>query len=343
MSFNPYASEDFNRMKVKAEKSYEEQKAEREGNAGQTDNPLVEGKKLDMSRRELNDFTKAMEKQEFREMLDDYVDEISDPRYKPEMKQYLRQMEAQGDLPVGTVLIEPEAGFCIKTTSKKLINEKNKTYFDQKTFINVCFHEKVPEAKRVHMTGPDGQPGYSWQLPYRVSKLRHDQDNDKNVVSTFDVIFNDGIKQHMLHPEFQKFVADTAIDGIGRVLAENKEKVSSDYKIMKNLKCKGGEPALMTIKVEESENPLLKNMDISKQQSKLEKDIRKQRTDHLDKQSKEQAEKKRLEEAQKTFEEEESDKEPEEERPDGIVQPKYKIVHSYPVDLGDSWGGYETE
>jgi hypothetical protein len=24
------------------------------------------------------------------------------------------------------------------------------------------------------------------------------------------------------------------------------------------------------------------------------------------------------------------------------VQPKYKIVHSYPVDLEDSWGGYKT-
>lgn len=26
-----------------------------------------------------------------------------------------------------------------------------------------------------------------------------------------------------------------------------------------------------------------------------------------------------------------------------VVQPKYKIVHSYPVDLGDSWGGYSTQ
>ena len=31
-----------------------------------------------------------------------------------------------------------------------------------------------------------------------------------------------------------------------------------------------------------------------------------------------------------------------EERPSGIVQPKYKIVHSYPVSISDSWGGYET-
>ena len=53
-------------------------------------------------------------------MLNDYVDEISDPKHKPEMQQYLRQMEEQGDLPPGTELIQPTAGFCIKTTVKKL-------------------------------------------------------------------------------------------------------------------------------------------------------------------------------------------------------------------------------
>lgn len=156
MSFNPYASESFDRMKVKSEKTYEEQQADRKANEGTIDNPLVEGKKLDMSRKELGSFTKAMEKEEFRHMLDDYVDEISDPRYKPEMKQYLRQMESQGDLPVGTTLIEPEAGFCLKTVSKKLVNEKEKIFFDQKTFINVCFHEKVPKAEKEPITNADG-------------------------------------------------------------------------------------------------------------------------------------------------------------------------------------------
>ena len=52
------------------------------------------------------------------------------------------------------------------------------------------------------------------------------------------------------HPEFKKFVCDTAIDGVNRVLAEHKEKCSSDYKIMKNMKCKGGTPGLLSVKVE---------------------------------------------------------------------------------------------
>ena len=124
MSFNPYASEDFNRIQTKATKDFETQKREREEQKGQMDHPLMEGKKIDMSHNELKTFTKAMGQKDFRGMLNDYVDEISDPKHKPEMQQYLRQMEDQGDLPPGTELIQPKAGFCIKTTLKKMISEK---------------------------------------------------------------------------------------------------------------------------------------------------------------------------------------------------------------------------
>ena len=37
---------------------------------------------------------------------------------------------------------------------------------------------------------------------------------------------------------------------------------------MRNMKCKGGEPSLMTIKIE-TNNPLINNMDIDKTESKL--------------------------------------------------------------------------
>jgi len=41
---------------------------------------------------------------------------------------------------------------------------------------------------------------------------------------------------------------------------------------MKNLRCKGGKPASITIKVE-TENPIINAMDISKHKTKLERDI----------------------------------------------------------------------
>jgi dynein assembly factor 2 len=117
------------------------------------------------------------------------------------------------------------------------------------------------------MTGPDGKRGTNWTLPYRVSKLMHQQDNNKKLCSLYDVVFSSDVIKFLVHPDFKKFVADTAIDGVSRVLQQDKEKISSDYKIMKNMNCKGGEPSLMTIKIE-TENPLLSNIDIDKTKTK---------------------------------------------------------------------------
>jgi hypothetical protein len=120
---NPYASESASRMNVKKEapKSAEEQGI---------DHPLFDGKKMDISRKELGNFTKAMDKEDFRDILGDYVQEISNPENAVEYEQYLKQMQEQGDLPHGTHLIQPKAGFCIKATCKKLMHEAKKKYFD---------------------------------------------------------------------------------------------------------------------------------------------------------------------------------------------------------------------
>lgn len=203
------------------------------------DHPLFEGKKIDMNRKELSQFTKAMETKEFQNMMGDYVNEISDPKHRPEHDQYLREMEERGEMPVGTALIQPEAGFCIKTSAKKMISDFKKQFFDQKTFVNVCWHEEIDKPQRQEMTSPDGKKGTSWGLPYRVSKGKHDQDLKGNVCMTYDVVFHRDVSNFCHMPEFKKFVADTALDGVNRVLAENKEKLSADYKVLKHINCKG--------------------------------------------------------------------------------------------------------
>ena len=132
---------------------------------------------MDISHKELAQFTKAMKDTTFHEMMGDYVNEISDPKHRPEHDQYLREMEERGELPVGTMLIQPIGGFCIKTFAKKMVSDHKKQFFDQKTFVNVCWHESIDKPERQEVTQPDGRRGTSWSLPYRVSKGKHDQDN----------------------------------------------------------------------------------------------------------------------------------------------------------------------
>ena len=93
---NPYASEDFNRIRVNPKSKDEKE---------QIPHPLMEGKKMDMSKDELKAFTKAMETKDFKTMMSEYVDEISDPKHRPELDQYLDELVERGELPPGAALI----------------------------------------------------------------------------------------------------------------------------------------------------------------------------------------------------------------------------------------------
>ena len=216
--------------------------------------------------------------------MGEYVNEISDPKHRPEHDQYLREMEERGEMPIGTKLIQPIGGFCIKTAAKKMISDQKKQFFDQKTFVNVCWHEALEKPERKEVVGADGKRGTSWGLPYRVSKGKHDQDNNGAVCMTYDVVFNSDVANFIVMEDFKKFVADTAIDGVNRVLAENREKLSADYKIMKHINCKGhgGKPQLMTVKTKDTDNAFLNNMDVNKQETKLQKEINSQIKGHKD-------------------------------------------------------------
>lgn len=125
---------------------------------------------------------------------------------------------------------------------------------------------------------------------------------------------------------------------MNRVLAEHKEKVSTDYKILKHVACKGEKPQLMTVKIKDATNQLIGNMDISKAESKLQKDIMKQRQEAIDKENEAKVV---AEQKPKAPEDDEDSPEEVEQRPTGIVQPKYKVVHTFPFDMMDTWEGHK--
>ena len=52
-----------------------------------------------------------------------------------------------------------------------------------------------------------------------------------------------------------KLVCDTALEGVEKQLKERDEKASKDYKMMTNLKCKGGKPATLTVRSKFLEDP----------------------------------------------------------------------------------------
>jgi dynein assembly factor 2 len=289
---------------------------------------FIQDKDLNMSRQEMKGLVKAMETEEFKSIMSDYMKDISDPKNKEELEQYLTQCEENGELPPNTKLIRPVAGFCMKTSCSKLINRKEKKFFEQKTFINITSHEVMDPPKKVERVN-NGRKGYTFELPYRVSKGRPDQDTKGDVCTTFDVVFHPEVlsMSMMYKGDFLKFVCDTALDGVGKVLAQDNEKISKDYKILRNLRCKGGKPASITIKVENS-NPIINAMDPSKHETSLQKEIMSQSKDAKKVQDEEVKD--------KTIDEEDEDAE-ELQRIEGISTPKHKVVYSYPVNIQDCW------
>ena len=83
-----------------------------------------------MSKAEMKGLTKAMESQEFSKIMNEYIDDISDPKHKVELEQYLKECEERNELPPNTKLIRPIEGFCIKTSSKRMMSDKDKKYFE---------------------------------------------------------------------------------------------------------------------------------------------------------------------------------------------------------------------
>ena len=266
-----------------------------------------------------------MKKPEFISLLNEYVDEISDPKNKAEHEAYLKQLEQQGELPPGRKLLRPAGHSCLKTftTSKRKL----------KVFINLCMDEeiKAPNLERVNQGG-------NWQLPYAMGHPRHDQDNKKKNCFTFDIAFHPMAFQiSESSSKFMKLLCDTAVSGANQLLQSQGEKVSEDYKLMKNLKCKGGTPGSIMVAVERMENPETpvkereKTYKLSEEGPKLYKEL-------VSSQIKNQREQEDLKiRAETKAAELEKDVKVEEElkKVNGLYVPKHKVVYSSPVDLGE--------
>ena len=60
-----------------------------------------------LSAEEARQFDKAFSDDKFRNLLAEYVAELSDPTHKEEQEAYIAQLEAQNELPSGKALIWP--------------------------------------------------------------------------------------------------------------------------------------------------------------------------------------------------------------------------------------------
>ena len=189
-----------------------------------------------ITRKEARDLLTALDKPEFGGLMDDYIKEISNPNNIKETNQFLKESEEKKDLPANVKLAKPKEGFCIRSEKYNIKRPSQR----KKVFINIVSLEDVQE--------PQNDNNNMWKLPYLLNPGRHDQDKKGKYCTTYDVVFNPkAIELANGNLAFNKFVCDTAIEGINnQILAKEEEKISKDF-VMKKFNYKGLEVSYVNV------------------------------------------------------------------------------------------------
>ncbi|XP_077394394.1 protein kintoun [Festucalex cinctus] len=160
-------------------------------------------KDLNMTADEMKSLTKAFKDEKFRDMLNDYVQEISDPENRRIYEEEIAILEKERGNNIE--FIHPKPFRSLRTN----VNRK------QKCYINICANDKVgkPECKRG--VSEDGRSGQCWSLPHNLLPGRQDIDPKGNKIMIYDVIFHpDTLHIANKKAEFMQMVISTAVQGI---------------------------------------------------------------------------------------------------------------------------------
>lgn len=211
--------------------------------------------------QEQQKFLSAMKDPEFRSLLNEYMQEISDPRNRAETEQYLSQLENEQKVPADKQLVKPRPGFVVKTRWEA-----------QKVFINVCSSDKLQPPSSTRVTS--GQQGTSWNLPYSLGPERLEPDKGGSGVPTFDVCFHPRVIEFALaRADYKNMVVNTCLDAVEAVMRDSRRKpttqLSRSYHVLKGVMYKSGEPVTMCLRkeVEAPEPPKSKKQEAKTKKS----------------------------------------------------------------------------
>ncbi|KAJ3192437.1 Alpha-mannosidase 2C1 [Irineochytrium annulatum] len=166
-----------------------------------------------LQRVELQRIEKAFQKEEFRKLFKDYVDEISDPKNKAQYEAEITQMERERGNDIKW--IKPQPGFVVKLeieTGGKDVNPEAK-----KAFINMCHCADVAEAKAEKVKRKDGATGSSWNIPYSLNQPKADVDKAGKPCVVYDCVFNTATLELSKNvPKFKELLVQVASEGLER-------------------------------------------------------------------------------------------------------------------------------
>ncbi len=189
---------------------------------------------LKLTKDELDRFSEAMKKEEFRKLLVDYAQEISDPVNRELYEKEITQLEQERGQNV--TFIQPEPGFCMKTVVTTTTNDNNKT---SKCFINICKNKNIEKPTSKRETRKTGETGLVWYIPHTCSPPREDYDKSgEKPCIVYDVVFNpDSYRMAETNERFKSLLKNSAMETIEKNF--NVKLDRANLKILKHLNFKG--------------------------------------------------------------------------------------------------------
>ncbi|XP_076767169.1 PIH1 domain-containing protein Nop17-like isoform X2 [Xylocopa sonorina] len=268
---------------------------------------------LEVTKEELKNLTECLKQEEFRKLLIEYAEEVTDPENRKIYEKEITQLEKERGVDV--TFVNPEPGYVIKTS----VNG------DRKCFLNISKSDIVARPSS-QPSVEQGHRGLQWSIPYTLIPPRDDLDKKNVRCKVFDVVFHpDTIYLSSKNAQFREIVNNTAMDGV-----ENNFDVKLDRKNLKfpNIGYKG--VSHPTVIRKPSKEPAKEELDI-------EPEIYQKLMSSYD-QSREQ-QMKRMEKIPKrpspptTYYKEKLDKV--ENMDDKYVMPKFSIKHQSDIELED--------
>lgn len=157
---------------------------------------------LDITKEEVDNITECFKKEDFRKLLIEYAEEVTDPQNRKIYEREITQLERERGIDV--TFVNPEPGYVIKTSLDG----------DKKCFINVSKSKTVGRPNS-RATYDDGNRGLQWSIPYTMTPPREDLDKKHTRCTVFDVVFHpDTLYLASKNGKFRDLVNDTAIDGV---------------------------------------------------------------------------------------------------------------------------------
>jgi dynein assembly factor 2, axonemal len=196
---------------------------------------------LKMTQDEVDRLAEALKKEEFRKLLVEYAEEISDPANRALYEKELSKLEEERGMSV--TFITPVPGYCIKTTQDS---------DGIKCFINICHNENIEKPSSARETG---RQGLMWHLPHTCTQPREDLTNSSNKCIVYDVVFHpDTYRMAETNSRFDTLLADSAFDTIEKSFQVKIDR--SNVKKLKNLKFKGRPTASVIRKPTNNGHPI---------------------------------------------------------------------------------------